>query len=162
MTQYDPTKATPLFIDIDNDWSSISISNINIKDVDAIRGQTSIFGLKTYGSITITNGTIQNINANAYSYNTTDFSYVPSIGGVFIFNSIQSNSTYPDSIYTISNLTFDKIYGKKGGSFYFGTSSQVTTAHNNYVSMNSITIQNSIIFLSLTTSHRGRKDSIFK
>ena len=148
LTQYDPTKATPLFIDIDNDWSSISISNINIKDVDAIRGQTSIFGLKTYGSITITNGTIQNINVNTYSYNIKDFSYVPSIGGVFIFNSIQSNSAYPNSIYTLSNLTFDKIYGRKGGSFYFGISSQVTTAHNNYVSMNSIIIQNSISYES--------------
>ena len=148
LTQYDPTKATPLFIDIDNDWSSISISNINIKDVDAIRGQTSIFGLKTYGSITITNGTIQNININAYSYNIKDFSYVPSIGGVFIFNSIQSNSAYSNSIYTLSNLTFDKIYGRKGGSFYFGISSQVTTTHNNYVSMNSIIIQNSISYES--------------
>ena len=148
LTQYDPTKATPLFIDIDIDWSSISISNINIKDVDALRGQTSIFGLKTYGSITITNGTIQNINTNAYSYDTTDFSYVPSVGGVFIFTSIQSNSTYPDSIYSFSNLKFDKIYGRKGGSFYFGTSSQVTTAHNNYVSMNSITIQNSFSYES--------------
>ena len=158
LTQYDPTKATPLFIDIDNDWSSISISNINIRDVDAIRGQTSIFGLKTYGSITITNGTIQNINTNAYSYDTTNFSYVPSVGGVFIFTSIQSNSTYPDSIYSFLNLKFDKIYGRKGGSFYFGTNSQITTAHNNYVSLNSITIQNSVSYGSgIITFESGKQ-----
>ena len=160
ITQYDPIKATPLFIDIDNDWSAISISNINIKDVDAIRGQTSIFGLKTYGSITIANGTIQNINKNAYSYDTTDFSYVPSIGGVFIFNSIQSNLTYPNSIYTFSNLTFDKIYGRKGWSFYFGTSTQVTTAHNNSVSINSITIQNSVSYESGTITFDSGKQFV--
>ena len=146
ITQYDPITSTPLFIDINNECDSISISNININDIDAVRGQTSIFGLKSLGPITIENGVIQNINKNAYLYDTTEFSYVTSTGGVFIFNSLQSNSSYSSSVYSVKNLTFSNIYARKGGAFYFGVDSQVTVAHINNIALDLITIQNSISY----------------
>ena len=146
ITQYDPITSAPLFIDINNECSSISISNININDVDAIRGQTSIFGLKSYGLITISNGVIQNVNKNAYLYDTSGFSYVTPTGGVFIFNSLQSNTSYSNSVYSIKNLTFSNIYARKGGAFYFGVDSQVTAAHINNIALDLITIQNSISY----------------
>ena len=146
ITQYDPITSTPLFININNECSSISISNINISDVDAIRGQTSIFGLKSYGPITITNGVIQNINKNAYLYDISGFSYITPTGGVFIFNSLQSNTSYSNSVYSVKNLTFSNIYARKGGAFYFGVDSQVTAAHINNISLDLITIQNSMSY----------------
>ena len=146
ITKYDPITSTPLFIDITDECGSISISNISISDVDSIRGQTSIFGLKNYGSIIITNGVIQNVNKNAYLYDTTGFSYVTPTGGVFIFNSLQSNSSYSSSVYSITNLTFKNIYARKGGAFYFGINSQVTTAHANSIALSSITIQDSMSY----------------
>ena len=146
ITQYDPITSTPLFINIIDECSSISISNINISDVDAVRGQTSIFGLKSYGPITITNGIIQNINRNAYLYDTSGFSYVTPTGGVFIFNSRQNNSLSLSSVYSVANLTFSNIYARKGGAFYFGVYSQVTAAHINNITLDSITIQNSVSY----------------
>ena len=148
ITQYDPITSTPLFIDINNECGNISLSNISIKDVDTVRGQTSIFGLKSYGTITITNGVIQNINKNSYLYDTTGFSYVTPTGGVFIFESLQNNTSYFNSMYSVKNLTFNNIYARKGGAFYFGVDSQVTTAHINNIALDSITIENSLSYES--------------
>ena len=146
ITQYDPSSLTPLFSQFSDDWTDLAISNFDIQLTNAIKSQLPIFAIQNYGSLSITNGTISNINQVAYSYSTSDYLYVGSNGVVFSLSSVQLDNSYPAFISTISNITFDKIYSREGGAFYFVFSSNAQNAQSNTVTMDKITIKNSFSY----------------
>ena len=111
-----------------------------------IQAKTSMFVLQNYGSLVIINGTVSNINKNAFSLNISDYSYIGNNGAIFTLNSVQQNSDYLNFTSSISNVTFDTIYSKEGGAFYFGPSSNIQNAQSNTITMSLITIQNSFAY----------------
>ncbi len=71
---------------------------------------------------------------------------MPPTGAVFVFKSLQASTSYTTSVYSVTNLTFSSVYARKGGAFYFGVDTQVTSAHANTVALDSITIQDSVSY----------------
>ena len=105
-----------------------------------------MFRFRTYASLTISDGQVSNINANAYALSTSDYHYVGSNGGVFVFNSISSNATYSSVNYSVNNVKFDAIYGDTGGAFYFGTESGIKTSQSISITLNNIFLNNSFSY----------------
>mmetsp|Transcript_42050 Transcript_42050/g.48767 ORF Transcript_42050/g.48767 Transcript_42050/m.48767 type:complete len:250 (-) Transcript_42050:2913-3662(-) len=118
------------------------MSNLDVQDVDLIKGSTAMFLIRNYGSLTITNGTVSNVNVNAYNLETSSYSYVGSNGGVFSFLSVTKNNSLASFAYTVTNITFTKLYGTKGSAFYFGTESTGSQTHEVSVALSTITVQN--------------------
>ena len=114
--------------------------------ISMIQAKTSMFVIQNYGTLTIINGTLSNINKNAYSLSTSDYLYVGSNGAMFTLNSVLQNSSYSGFTSSISNVTFDTIYSKEGGAFYFGSSSNIQNVQSNTITMNSMIIQNSFAY----------------
>ena len=77
---------------------------------------------------------------------TSDYHYVGSNGGVFVFNSISSNATYSSVNYSVNNVKFDAIYGDTGGAFYFGTESGIKTSQSISITLNNIFLNNSFSY----------------
>ena len=148
ITQYDPSASTALFSQFSDDWTDLTLSNFDIESVDIIQATTSMFVIQNYGTLTIVNGTISNINKNAYSLSTSDYSYVGSNGTIFTLNSVQQSLDYSDFTSSILNITFDTIYSREGGAFYFGSTPNIRNAQSNTITMSSITIQNSFAYSS--------------
>ena len=146
ITQYSPSTSIALFSQFSDDWADLTLSNFDIQNVDMIKTKTSMFVIQNYGTLTIINGTVSNINKNAYSLSTSDYSYVGSNGAIFTLNSVQQSSGYSSFTSSISNVTFDTIYSREGGAFYFGSGSSIQNAQLNTINMNSITIQNSFAY----------------
>ena len=111
-----------------------------------IQAKTSIFVIQNYGTLAIINGKLSKINNNAYLFNSTDYSYVGSNGAIFTLNSVQQNSDYLNFTSSISNVTFDTIYSKEGGAFYFGSSTNIQNTQSNTITMSLIIIQNSFAY----------------
>ena len=146
ITQYDPSASTALFSQFSDDWTDLTLSNFDIKSVNMIQAKTSMFVIQNYGTLTIINGAISNINQNAYSLKTSDYSYVGSNGVMFTLNSVQQNANYLSFTSSISNVTFDTIYSREGGAFYFGSNLNTQNAQSNTITMNLITIKNSFAY----------------
>ena len=146
ITQYSPSTSIALFSQFSDDWADLILSNFDIQNVDMIQTKTSMFVIQNYGTLTIINGAISNINKNAYSLSTSDYSYVGSNGAIFTLNSVQQSSDYSSFTSSISNVTFDTIYSREGGAFYFGSSSSIQNAQPNTINMNSINVQNSFAY----------------
>ena len=96
----------------------------------------------------ITDGTISNINLIAYSFDSSTYSYVGTNGWIFVFNSVEYNFNYGTLAYSILNVTFDKIYSKSGGAFYFGSNSGLVDPHNTEINLSNIIIRNSFAYSS--------------
>ena len=146
ITQYDPSATVALFSQFTNDWTDLTLSNFDIQLVDMIQAKTSMFVIQNYGILSIINGTVSKINNNAYLFNSTDYSYVGDNGAIFTLNSVQQNTVYSSFTSSISNVTFDTIYSREGGAFYFGSNSNIQNAQSNTITMSAITIQNSFAY----------------
>ena len=97
-------------------------------------GSEAMVKVRNYGSLNIQNGTVSNLNVNAFGYDSSEYSYVGQNGGVFSFYSVASSS---DSVltYTITNVTFNNLYGYEGAAIYFKTIIGVTTAMDNHITL---------------------------
>ena len=94
ITHYNPGVDMPMFIEIKSDVVKWVIGTFTIQDVDLILGTTGMMRFSTYADLTISDGTVSRINVNAFSLSSAYYSYVGTIGGVFAFNQIASNSSY--------------------------------------------------------------------
>lgn len=118
---FDPIKETALLLDIFDDWVTLDITNFDISNVDLIEAQTSMFVLRNYGNLMIQNGTITKLNAKAFAYEQTNYTYVGDNGGAFTFYSVPVFNETLTLYYSIKNITFDSIYSLKGGAVFFST-----------------------------------------
>ena len=148
ITQYNPGTKVPIFIEIQNEWDEMLISNFDIQNADFILAQTGLFKLATYAKLTISNGFVSNINANAYSMSTPDFYYVTLYGGVFVFESLVFISPNFAVNYTINNISFSNIYGVIGSVFNF-----ISTLNSGDSNLISVIIED--ISISKSFSYQG-------
>ena len=141
ITQFDPIKETALILDIGDDWDNLTITNFEISNVDLIEGQTSMFALRNYGPLMIKNGIIFKLNFNAYNYDKVNYTYVGDNGGSFSFYSIPVYNKSVSLNYSIDNVTFDSIYGLKGGAVFFSTKDNGADFQSNVIMLSNLTIK---------------------
>ena len=147
ITHYCPGQSLPIFLELNDDWTDVTITNFDIKDVDLVYGREAIFKISNYGTLTIQNGTVDSLNVNSYNYDTSGYTYVGNNGGVFSFYSVSKNSK-SDFMYTVTNVTFTKLYGNEGAAIYFRVNNVVTTAHPNYITLSTLTLTSSYSYKS--------------
>ena len=70
-------------------------------------------------------------------------SYVSTIGAVFTINSVLESDDFGTFTYTLSSMTFDTIYGKKGGALYMDKETSAIIQHEVSVTISNSTFQNS-------------------
>ena len=146
LTQYDPLTTMASVIDMSDDCVDVSVKNFTIKDVDIIKGTTGMLVFRNYGSLQLSDGTVQNINLNTYFFDSANCSYLGTNGGVFVFNSAEYILNYGYLTYSISNITIDKVYSKAGGAFYFGSDNGIDDFQITTINMTSISITNSLSY----------------
>ena len=147
ITHYCPGQSIPIFLELNDDWTDVTITNFDIKNVDLVYGREAIFKISNYGTLTIQNGTVDSLNVNSYNYDTSGYTYVGNNGGIFSFYSVSKNSK-SDFVYTVTNVTFTKLYGNEGAAIYFVANSGVTTAHPNYITLSTLTLTSSYSYKS--------------
>lgn len=109
-----------------------------------VYGKESMVALKNYGTSTISNGKVTNINVNAQSYDSATYGYVVSRGSVFTVTSLAKNSAISNSIaYMFKNVSFDNVYSNKGGALLVKEALSISEYHTSSLKLNSFTIQNS-------------------
>ena len=145
VTHYYPGTATAVILEAQTDVTNLTIANINIDGLDMIYGTRPMIHIEPYITLIVSGGTISNVNKNAYDLDTTNFSYISQNGVVFAVYPITINTSYDPFDYTFRDLVIDKVYGYRGGAFYFNEEAEVTTAHNCTITISNVTIQNSHI-----------------
>lgn len=144
ITYYHPSDTIPPVMLLQDDISSFSMTDLNIDGFELPKAGMGMFHFKTYGDITVQGGTIQNVNEVTFNYDTSEYAYVPASGSVFELNSLLDNTDYDASTSSFSDLTFDTIHAKCGGSIKMGVESDATTSFDSTVLISNITFQNSI------------------
>lgn len=136
--------------------------------MNVVYGQTAMFLIRNYGTLAVTNGTVQNVNVMSYALDPSNFTYVGETGGVFRFNSVPSFSPSLNFEYKLTNVTFDRLYGNRGSAIYFGIEDTVFLFQNNSIVLENLTIKNSVSYLGgIISLQEGRqhvtiKDSLFQ
>ena len=155
ITQYCPAQQIPIFLDLYDDCTAVTLTNFDFKDIDLVYGSEAMVKVRNYGSLNIQNGTVSNLNVNAFGYDSSTYTYVGRNGGVFSFYSVASSSGSALT-YTITNVTFNNLYGYEGAAIYFKTATGVVTARDNYITLSTWTFSNSHSYKSgLVYLHSG-------
>ena len=142
VTQYQPGLSNPLIMSIDTTTTDVTINNLAISNVDLVLSPMSAIKVANYGKFTLNNATISDINKIAYDLNSQTYAYVSTVGAVFYFENLVSNNTYGNLTYSMTNVTFDNVYSKKGGAIYIAGASGVTNFQSTTLNLNQITVKN--------------------
>ena len=142
ITQYCPAQQIPVFLDLYDDCTAVTLTNFDFKDIDLVYGSEAMIKVRNYGSLNIQNGTVSNLNVNAFCYDSSAYTYVGRNGGVFSFYSVASSSGSALT-YMMTNVTFNNLYGYEGAAIYFKTATGVATARDNYITLSTWTFSNS-------------------
>lgn len=143
VTQYEPTTAVAGIIELGEETLAATISNVVISNFDMIRGSSSLFVIKPYGTLQFSQSTFTDINKIAYNLDTSDFEYLPTSSGVFKIEQINEDGDYGAFDYLFSDVNMTGIYGKEGPSFYISMATGATSYHETSVTLNSIKISDS-------------------
>lgn len=144
ITHYNPGVSAAPILKVSDDVYDFTLKNIDIDDFDSIRGELSMFYLVPYDTLTIQEGTVNNLNLKAYNLDTSLGEYLPNKGSLFTMNSVKLNGGYNDFVYSVSNFVLDTIHAKIGGAFYLSVESTVSLyAQACTLTISNVTFQNS-------------------
>ena len=146
MTHYDPVSAVVMFIDMSDDCIDVSIKNFTLKDIDVIQGSTGMFVIRNHGSMQLSDGRFTNFKYNALSFDTTNYTYAGSGGGVFVLNSPMLDTVYENLSYFVSNVTLNKLFGKEWSAFYFWYDTASESLHKVTINITSVVVSNSFSY----------------
>ena len=137
---YSPAVANVPVLNLGVETPVAELSNLVIQDVDIVLGLTALIKLTNYGTLTLDGAIVSNVNVNAYNYDTTNYAYIGNVGAMFEFNNMAKSTSYSDFTYNIKNVKFSNVYAQKGGGFFLGSTSGITSYHITNVNFDTVTV----------------------